>query len=168
MRSSFKDENMIDAKVIQVNSPEVIFEVFDDEVVLINLENGNYYCIANTAAVIWEHSIHRSRVADIVSGVSKLYRGNKKEIGRAVVQFLEELEEEALIKGVDASESTAEIQPDKEVAGEQGGQKPEFDTPVLQRFTDMQALLLLDPIHEVGEAGWPTPPATAPDSSEQV
>jgi hypothetical protein len=27
--------------------------------------------------------------------------------------------------------------------------------PVLEKYTDMQELLLLDPIHDVEEAGWP-------------
>jgi hypothetical protein len=32
---------------------------------------------------------------------------------------------------------------------------------MLQKFTDMQDLLLLDPIHEVDESGWPRVPQTA-------
>jgi hypothetical protein len=35
------------------------------------------------------------------------------------------------------------------------GDRPVFGQPVLEKFTDMADLLLLDPIHEVGEAGWP-------------
>jgi hypothetical protein len=27
--------------------------------------------------------------------------------------------------------------------------------PVLERYTDMQELLFLDPIHDVDESGWP-------------
>lgn len=35
-------------------------------------------------------------------------------------------------------------------------QKLAFQTPVIEKFTDMADLLLLDPIHEVDEtAGWP-------------
>ncbi|MCA1554989.1 MAG: PqqD family protein, partial [Chloroflexi bacterium] len=30
-----------------------------------------------------------------------------------------------------------------------------FEPPSLQRFTDMQDILLVDPIHEVDESGWP-------------
>jgi hypothetical protein len=31
---------------------------------------------------------------------------------------------------------------------------------VLHKFTDMQDLLLVDPVHDVGDAGWPhRPPA---------
>jgi hypothetical protein len=30
-----------------------------------------------------------------------------------------------------------------------------FVPPVLERYTDMQELLFLDPIHDVDESGWP-------------
>jgi hypothetical protein len=30
-----------------------------------------------------------------------------------------------------------------------------FTPPALTKFTDMQDLLLLDPIHDVGSGGWP-------------
>jgi hypothetical protein len=29
-----------------------------------------------------------------------------------------------------------------------------FETPAFERFTDMQELLLLDPIHDIGVGGW--------------
>ncbi|MDI6809774.1 MAG: hypothetical protein QME66_12490 [Candidatus Eisenbacteria bacterium] len=29
----------------RVNQPNVIFEVFDDEVVIVNLDSGNYYSL---------------------------------------------------------------------------------------------------------------------------
>jgi hypothetical protein len=31
-----------------------------------------------------------------------------------------------------------------------------FVEPALNKYTDMQELLLLDPVHEVSEAGWPS------------
>jgi hypothetical protein len=46
-------------------------------------------------------------------------------------------------------------------AGRNGAEVPSpasrrpFDEPLVERFTDMQNLLLLDPIHEVTEEGWP-------------
>ena len=30
-----------------------------------------------------------------------------------------------------------------------------FEKPVIEKFSDMQEMLLLDPIHEVSEMGWP-------------
>ena len=32
-----------------------------------------------------------------------------------------------------------------------------YSKPFLQKYTDMAALLLLNPIHEVDEQGWPQP-----------
>ena len=45
----------------------------------------------------------------------------------------------------------------KPVVGQTGGQavKTPFVRPVLQKFTDMQDILLLDPIHEANDMGWP-------------
>ena len=34
-------------------------------------------------------------------------------------------------------------------------EKLAYEHPVLQKYTDMEDLLLLDPIHDVDEAGWP-------------
>jgi hypothetical protein len=33
--------------------------------------------------------------------------------------------------------------------------RPPFRTPRLEKFTDMQDLILLDPVHEVDARGWP-------------
>ena len=33
-----------------------------------------------------------------------------------------------------------------------------FLAPVLDKFTDMEAMLLLDPVHDVDEKGWPNLP----------
>ena len=30
-----------------------------------------------------------------------------------------------------------------------------FEAPVLEKYTDMQTLLLVDPVHEVDDRGWP-------------
>jgi len=35
-----------------------------------------------------------------------------------------------------------------------------FQPPTLNKYTDMRDMLLLDPIHDVGESGWPVPKST--------
>jgi len=148
---------MIQEKYIQVNSPDVIHEFFDDEVILINLEIGNYYSIANVAANIWERIGNGTMVGEIAIGISQAYQGDSKEIEQAVYQFVQDLQQEGLISLMDADESIDVIK--TETKGNVGSelQKPDFEVPVLNRYTDMQALLVLDPIHEVNESGWPNP-----------
>jgi len=35
--------------------------------------------------------------------------------------------------------------------------KEPFERPVLEKFTDVQELLALDPVHDVDGSGWPRP-----------
>ncbi len=103
---------MIQKKYIQVNSPDVIYEIFDDEVVLINLENGNYYSIANVAANIWERIGNGTMVGGIAVGISHAYQGDRKDIEQAVYQFVGELQQEGLIRSMDADESKGDLKPE--------------------------------------------------------
>jgi hypothetical protein len=32
-----------------------------------------------------------------------------------------------------------------------------FETPLLEKHEDMQAMILIDPVHQVGALGWPHP-----------
>jgi len=41
------------------------------------------------------------------------------------------------------------------------GSRPPFQMPVVERYTDMADLLLLDPIHDVNAEGWPHPASGA-------
>jgi hypothetical protein len=34
-----------------------------------------------------------------------------------------------------------------------------FQPPLFEKFTDMEAMLLLDPVHDVDDEGWPHMPA---------
>jgi hypothetical protein len=44
---------------------------------------------------------------------------------------------------------------EKALAQAGGAANGVFTRPVLTKFTDMQDLLLLDPIHDVNSSGWP-------------
>ena len=41
-----------------------------------------------------------------------------------------------------------------------------YEKPVFQKYDDMQALLLIDPIHEVDDDGWPVA-NPAPTNSQE-
>jgi hypothetical protein len=70
-----------------------------------------------------------------------------------VQKFIDELQQEGLIVVKEKEESRGAI--DLKTESKAEGKKPDFEAPVLNRYTDMQDLLLLDPIHEVDETGWP-------------
>jgi hypothetical protein len=64
-----------------------------------------------------------------------------------VQALLKDLAAEDLISPTESAGSAATPGP---------GTRAPYAAPTLQKHTDMQDLLLLDPIHEVDETGWPS------------
>lgn len=132
----------------RINSPSVIHETIDDEVVIINLDKGHYYSLDGCGSDVWLGLVGGAAPATIAA----TFDGDGAEIERAVGELVAELEAEGLIVAA-AGGDTAPAQP-----LESG--KP-FDAPRLQRYSDMEELLLIDPIHEVDAQGWPHPDPAA-------
>lgn len=144
----------------RINSPKIVHEILDGEAVIINMDLGHYYSTDQAGAVIWECLCNVSDRNEVVGAVERRYTGSREQIEGAVDEFLAQLQREDLITSVPAEEKLA-------TGGECGGNRGEdagrsaFVPPVLTKYTDMEYLLLLDPIHEVDESGWPH--ATSPE-----
>jgi hypothetical protein len=134
----------------RVNRPDVILEDFDDEFVIVNLASGNYYSIDAIGAEIWAMVQQGSTTAEIATGLSKKYDGAEQVIETAVIRFIKEILSENLIVPDTAISAAIPAQEDPGSAA----RRP-FVAPILNKYTDMKELLLLDPIHEVDETGWP-------------
>lgn len=144
----------------RVNTPNVVAEAFDDEMVLVNLDNGSYYTLDQAGLDIWRQIEQMADLDGICSAVASADDGNRADIEHAIRTFIETLREEGLIAAV---EHDADLPTGLSCAACPVNGRP-FTVPVLQRYTDMQELLLLDPIHEVDEAGWP---CVKPDAAGQ-
>jgi len=77
------------------------------------------------------------------------YAATPEEIETALAPFLEQLQAEQLIAPVETRKPQRPVR----VAGAETGLP--FVAPSLQAFRDLEGLLLLDPIHEIGDEGWP-------------
>jgi len=131
-----------------INDQKVISEVLDGETIIINLENGNYYSMNDTGSDLWGRIKSQQSMENIIKGFVNQYTADISEIERSideVINFL--LTDHLIIKADVSDESIDEI---AEVA------KKEFIKPIINRFEDMQDMLLADPIHEVDNIGWPT------------
>ncbi len=141
---------------IRINIPKVVHETIDGETVILNLDNGNYYSLVGTGAHIWDYVEKGVAVNEIIERLLRDYKAGKEEIEREVNEFLSELMREDLIGPDGAGASDVDKPSDDQAAPAIEGQKNSFVAPVLNKYTDMQDLLLLDPIHEVDEkSGWP-------------
>jgi Coenzyme PQQ synthesis protein D (PqqD) len=144
---------------LRVNSPHVIHETIDGEVIVINLASGNYYSVKGAGADVWD-VIQASPGADrstIAAVVAARFGRASEDVERDIAGFLEELEQEELV-AVGENGTVASIAP---LSGPGNGAKP-FAPPSLEKYTDMQDLVLLDPVHEVDGAGWPHPKPDVP------
>ena len=132
----------------------IAHEIIDGEAVIVNFDNGNYYSLNKNGTEIWSYIEHGASVMTIIEECTRRYKGSRIEIEESVHQFLANLEKENIISMCrEGTEENAD--PIKATEGEPNTAKPKFETPVLNIYTDVQELLLLDPIHEVDENGWP-------------
>ena len=154
---------MINADKYRVNSPNVIHEIIDGEAVIVNLDKGFYYSLLNTGAEIWECINKGMPKADIVSYLLTQYDSSYKDIENAVDILISKLQTEEIIVPNLNKEDTYKKFGEK-IKSKREEIKKRFTTPNLEKFTEMEELLLLDPIHEVDEMGWPN---MAPDIFEQ-
>jgi Coenzyme PQQ synthesis protein D (PqqD) len=138
----------------QVNSPRVMHETIEGEVMVIDLATGSYYSLRHSGAVVWQGIERSATDADIARELAQRYDASPDDVSSAVSSLLGELEAEGLVERVEDVEQSATIEIAEERAG--GGREP-FDAPVLEKHTDMQDLILLDPVHEVDAQGWPHP-----------
>ncbi|WP_017655077.1 PqqD family protein [Fortiea contorta] len=142
-------------QVFRVNSPQVVCEAIDGEVVIVHLEKGYYYSLLKTGVDVWSRIESRTNYSSIIREITQVYDGSAEEIATAIDEFLENLQREELIIADSTTESVNTVNNTQEIA--EITNKPRFEKPKLEKFTDMEDLLLLDPIHEVDvEAGWPS------------
>jgi hypothetical protein len=135
--------------IYRAAAPDVVADVIDGEAVIMNLRTGRYFSSLGAGAGCWE-AIAAGHSPELVAGaLAASYGLNPGAALEEVQRFVHELTENGLIvpmegPGPDASPTWA-------VAEEP------FRALSLNVYTDMQDLLLLDPIHDVDAAGWPMP-----------
>jgi len=83
--------------------------------------------------------------------VAETYRESPETVSGPTLDFLSRLIKEGLVAPADDEDDITAIRP-RPIGAENA-----FSAPLLEKYSDMQELLLLDPIHEVGERGWPEP-----------
>lgn len=119
---------------------------FDDEVVIANFTTGVYYSLVGHAAEIWNGLSAGLSIERIIDLLPALPQTQKDSLIAQAREFISELENEGLIRSGSA-EMNSLWRPQNLAEA--------VWPPKFEKFTDMQDLLLLDPVHDVTDAGWP-------------
>jgi hypothetical protein len=146
---------------LRINTPNVVGEEFDGEVVVVNLESGCYFSLMGSAKDIWNSLTQGSAAPEaIVATLEQSLDCTGYDVAAIVLPFLNSMVDLELL--VPDEPATAGERPVQE--GSQDKKRPLFEVPRVETFTDLQDILLLDPIHDVDEAGWPmvSPKDTVP------
>lgn len=134
----------------RVNSPQVISETVGGETIIVNLTRGHYFSLQGTAVDVWQALERGEAPETIVVELEQRYEAGDGEIGAAVNKLIEDfLAAELVVADGDGAPTAAA--PLAEAAAE----RVPFVTPSFSAFTDMQDIILLDPVHEVDTRGWP-------------
>jgi Coenzyme PQQ synthesis protein D (PqqD) len=134
----------------RVNGPNVVHETVEREAIVIHLEHGTYYSLAEASACVWDAVVRGGGEADALAAVMAAYDVAPETARPAVAELLTALVAEGLV----AVDDDVPALPLPVATPAEAARRP-WIAPTLGRFTDMQDLLLADPIHEVAEAGWP-------------
>lgn len=140
-------------QAFQINAPTVVSEIFDDEVVIINMDSGSYYSLDQSGTSIWQQLQQGATVSELIAKVAQIYAVAPGDVTPAVAQFMAQLAQEQLIVPVTRPIEVQGFHATKTLF--KHPHQGQFAAPALNKYTDMQDLLLLDPIHDVAETGWP-------------
>lgn len=140
--------------VLRVNAPAVVGEIIDGEAVIMDLSSGHYFSTQGVGCDIWRGIELGATRSSIVRELAAAYGIDPDVAAQAVANFLGDLTRNNLVV-----ESSVESGAGGSAGSWLDRKSDPFSAPVLNAYTDMEELLLLDPIHDVDQAGWPMPKA---------
>lgn len=126
---------------------KVTHERLDGETIAINLETGRYYSMSGPAADVFSGLSSGLPFSDWWGMVEEKYPQTARV--EDVRDFFVDVEQAGLLAPIEGHVlSTEEVLPDDFNRGA-------WTKPVLQEFEDLQDLILVDPIHDTSNLGWP-------------
>ncbi len=128
----------------------VIYENMDHEVIIINFNTGDYYSLRETAKLIWSCIENNISVSHIITAFVQRFPIQIAQIEQDLKLFFQQLMNENLIEPSSSIDNSFDIS----ILLDQSPFNY-YVQPVLQKYSDIDQLLLLDPIHDVDNTGWP-------------
>lgn len=144
---------MTDAgRELRLPGAPIIHDTIDNETIVINQKTGAYYSLEGPAARVWQMLAGGTTTDRLVDELLGAFEVDRARVESEVAGFVGELLDEGLAVAGDA-DGTQPAQPLDRPTGE----RLPFSGLALHRYTDLEVLLLVDPIHEVDDTGWPKP-----------
>jgi len=133
------------------NRPRFVDETVDGEALIMDMVRGSYYSCVGASAYAWNALTAGVSTPELATMLASRYHIGEADARHDVDAFVRSLVgEEMLVE-------TADVSGDPQARAALDAMVPAGDyAPLgLERFTDLADLILLDPVHDVTEAGWP-------------
>ena len=131
----------------KVAGPHIVSENIEEEVIVVDLVEGSYFSITGCGTEIWQLIQSGYSKDQMIEMLASHFNTPAETLSQQVDQFTESLLAESLIK----PQPTADVMPARPLS-KQGSP---FVAALLRKFTDMEDVLKMDPIHDFDELGWP-------------
>lgn len=138
------------SETITIDKDRIVHETIDDEVIIIDLQSGSYFSLRESAAELWPAIVEGTSSDQLTAILATVYDAQPSTVEASVSTFLNQLDEEDIIVVQPGGGSAV----DRSTMSD-GRQKRAFVPPLLEKYTNMTDMLLLDPIHDVDDQGWP-------------
>jgi hypothetical protein len=134
----------------RVRDKNVVSEIISEEAIIIDLTAGTYFSSDGAGALIWHGIVCGFEAAQIKQCVRQAFSADPAEQNLDFENFVACLLANRLVVVADEAAPSSVDWSMPLPSGRRG-----YDPPVLNRYDDLEELALLDPIHDVEEAGWP-------------
>jgi hypothetical protein len=146
--------DLADQACLAVRSTAITWDRIGDEIVAINLTSGHYYSLRNTAHDLFLLIDDGRTVAELVAAVTG--GADPATTRPEVLGFVGHLLDAGLVElAGDTDDAAGSPPPGGRPEGPDGLLAGPYTPPHLETFTDLEDLMLLDPVHEVDDDGWP-------------
>jgi hypothetical protein len=121
------------------NEPDIASKIMDGEAIMINLRTGAYYSLRDAGALAW-HAVRGHRtLSEVVQVVAAHYPEDPALLQSDLTDLFARLAEENLLRPADPDRGADAGEPfPSALSGT-------YQKPHLEKFTDMEELLALDP-----------------------
>ena len=142
------------SSAFQLRDADVVLEAFPDETIAVHLGTGRYYSLDLMGAETLDLLVSGRELVEVVDFLVTRYRADPADVEPAITEFVGRLLDEGLVTRAPASAPGGTFATPSPAASE-------FTAPALAVYSDMEDLLLIDPIHDVDDTGWPVRADTA-------
>jgi len=141
---------MVTLSLLQFIHDEIIFENYDDEMVLLNLPAGIYYTLDRVGGDSLLILLSASTLEAALVALKQRYSTPVAEISEGLGGLITSLLQAGIVVPRKDEETGIDVAPVPPLSA------VPFTIPHFEQFNDIEDILKFDPVHEVTESGWPS------------